>query len=63
MEAIPRHRFRILTLGREPLADLLAMEVEWYLDHQEVVIGTVYQDETDHDWGFTQGVFCPDSAA
>ena len=63
MEAIPRHRFRILTLGREPLADLLAMEVEWYLDHQEVVIGTVYQDETDRDWGFTQGVFCPHSAA
>jgi hypothetical protein len=52
MEAIPRHRFRILTLGREPLADLLATEMEWYRDPQEVVIGTVYQDVTDRDWGY-----------
>ncbi len=52
MEAIPRHRFRILTLGREPLADQMATEVEWYRDPHEVVIGTVYRDETDDDWGY-----------
>lgn len=52
MQAIPRHRFRILTLGREPMADLLANEVAWYRDQSEVVIGTVYIDQTDRDWGY-----------
>lgn len=52
MEVIPRHRFRILTLVREPLADVFAQEWEWYRDPQEVVIGTVFLDTTDEDWGF-----------
>lgn len=33
------------------MADVLAMEVEWYRDPGEVVIGTVYLDTTDSDWG------------
>ncbi len=52
MEQISQHRFRILTLGRDPMADALLSEMEWYRDRQEVVIGTVYIDHTDRDWGY-----------
>jgi hypothetical protein len=52
MEPIPRHRFRILTLVREPLADLLAEELAWFRDEREVVIGIPYRDTTDGDFGY-----------
>src|SRR5688572_10126195 len=52
MESIPRHRFRILTLVRDPMADALGEELAWYRDPREVVIGTVFRDVTDNDYAF-----------
>lgn len=52
INSISQYRFDILTLIKEPVARILARELEWYSDENEVVLGTVFLDLTDHDYAF-----------
>lgn len=52
INSISQYRFDILTLIKDPIARLLARELEWYADEGEVVLGTVFLDLTDNDYAF-----------
>ena len=50
--SINQYRFDILSLIKEPISRLLAKELEWYSDENEIVLGVVFLDLTDRDYAF-----------
>ena len=49
---ISQYRFDILTLVKDPATRLLARELEWYTDENEVILGVVFLDLSDRDFAF-----------
>src|SRR3954467_14608591 len=52
-KVLPQPRFHLYTLGtRKSLARLMAEELSWWSDRQENVIGVIFRDRTDNDFGW-----------
>jgi hypothetical protein len=52
IKPISMARFEALSFTRDPRAKLYSEEREWYADLDENVLGTVFLDTEDSDWGF-----------
>lgn len=50
LKRISRERFLALTFSKLPAANFMSLEVEWYSDYEENVLGVVAIDTTDRDW-------------
>ena len=50
MKPITKARFDALCRSRQPMADYVSKEVEWYSDEDERVLGIVMLDTVDNDW-------------
>lgn len=52
-KALTRARFDLYTLGtRKSLARLMAQELSWWADKEETILGLVFRDTTDGDYGW-----------
>lgn len=50
---VPRERFELYAIGtREPMARIMAEELSYWGDQSEQVIGHVFRDTTDNDFGW-----------
>ena len=50
VKPISRERFKALCRSRQPVADMVSAELEWYADEAESVLGLVLADLQDRDW-------------
>lgn len=49
---ITHERYEALTAAHLPHRKAVARDYEWYSDHEEVLLGLVFLDTVDNDWGY-----------
>jgi hypothetical protein len=50
MKAIKKQTFDSLCRSRQPKADYVSLEVEWFSDEEDRLLGPVLLDTVDNDW-------------
>ena len=52
IEQISESQFLQQATGRQPMAGAIAKEMEWYASTNGIILGTLFQDNIDRDWGY-----------